>query len=57
MEIYLNRQVVRQGRFLSLQDEVKNFPIQRWRKNVVLACGSLMVLTMLVTWIPLGMPI
>lgn len=57
VEIYLNRQVVRQGRFLSLQDEVKNFPIQRWRKNVVLACGSLMVLTMLVTWIPLSMPI
>jgi len=57
VEIYLNRQVVRQGRFLSLQDEVKNFPIQRWRKNVVLAVGSLMVLTLLVTWIPLGMPI
>ncbi|MGJ0129203.1 intracellular growth attenuator family protein [Pantoea sp. RHCKP32] len=57
VEIYLNRQVVRQGRFLSLQDEVKNFPIQRWRKNVVLACGSLMVLTLLVTWIPLGMPV
>jgi len=57
VEIYLNRQVVRQGRFLSLQDEVKNFPIQRWRKNVVLACGSLMVLTMLVTWIPLSMPV
>ncbi|EFM18899.1 IgaA a membrane protein that prevents overactivation of the Rcs regulatory system [Pantoea agglomerans 299R] len=57
VEIYLNRQVVRQGRFLSLQDEVKNFPIQRWRKNVVLACGSLLVLTMLVTWIPLTMPI
>jgi hypothetical protein len=57
VEIYLNRQVVRQGRFLSLQDEVKNFPIQRWRKNVVLACGSLMVLIMLVTWIPLSMPI
>lgn len=57
VEIYLNRQVVRQGRFLSLQDEVKNFPIQRWRKNVVLACGSLLVLTLLVTWVPLSMPI
>jgi hypothetical protein len=57
VEIYLNRQVVRQGRFLSLQDEVKNFPIQRWRKNVVLACGSLTVLALLVTWIPLSMPI
>ncbi len=57
VEIYLNRQVVRQGHFLSLQDEVKNFPIQRWRKNVALACGSLLVLTLLVTWIPLSMPI
>ncbi len=43
VDIYLNRQVVRQGRFLSLQDEVRNFPIQRWKKNMVLACGSLLV--------------
>lgn len=57
VEIYLNRQVVRQGRFLSLQDEVRNFPVQRWRKNLVLACGSLLVLIMLVSWIPLSMPI
>ncbi|WP_416411370.1 intracellular growth attenuator family protein [Pantoea sp. App145] len=57
VEIYLNRQVVRQGRFLSLQDEVRNFPVQRWRKNLVLACGSLLVLVMLVSWIPLSMPI
>ncbi|MFH8135863.1 intracellular growth attenuator family protein [Pantoea osteomyelitidis] len=57
IEIYLNRQVVRQGRFLSLQDEVRNFPVQRWRKNVVLACGSLLVLALLVSWIPLSMPL
>ena len=57
IEIYLNRQVVRQGRFLSLQDEVRNFPIQRWRKNVVLACGSLLVMALLISWIPLSMPI
>jgi len=57
IEIYLNRHVVRQGRFLSLQDEVRNFPIQRWRKNVVLACGSLLVMAMLISWIPLSMPI
>ncbi|MCU7367106.1 intracellular growth attenuator family protein [Pantoea stewartii] len=57
VEIYLNRQVVRQGRFLSLQDEVKNFPLQRWRKNVVLACGAFIVLAFLLTWIPLSMPI
>ncbi|MCE0492170.1 intracellular growth attenuator family protein [Pantoea sp. Mb-10] len=57
VDMYLNRQVVRQGKFLSLQDEVRNFPIQRWRKNLVLACGSLLVLILLFTWIPLGMPI
>ncbi|WP_312241982.1 intracellular growth attenuator family protein [Pantoea sp.] len=57
VEIYLNRQVVRQGRFLSLQDEVRNFPVQRWRKNVVLACGSLLALALLVSWIPLSMPL
>ncbi|MTD29142.1 intracellular growth attenuator family protein [Erwinia sorbitola] len=57
IDIYLNRQVVRQGRFLSLQDEVRNFPIQRWRKNIVLAAGSLLVLVLLITWIPLSMPL
>ncbi len=30
VDVYLNRQVVRQGRFLSLHDEVKNFPLQQW---------------------------
>ncbi|OON39329.1 Intracellular growth attenuator protein igaA [Izhakiella australiensis] len=57
VEIYLNRQVVRQGRFLSLHDEARNFPVQRWRKNVVLAAGSLLVLALLITWIPLSMPL
>ncbi|MBV4368340.1 intracellular growth attenuator family protein [Erwinia sp. BNK-24-b] len=57
VDIYLNRQVVRQGRFLSLQDEVRNFPIQRWRKNLVLAAGSLLVLMLLVTLVPLSMPL
>ncbi|WP_062747623.1 intracellular growth attenuator family protein [Erwinia persicina] len=57
VDIYLNRQVVRQGRFLSLEDEVRNFPLQRWRKNVVLAAGSLFVLVLLTVWIPLSMPL
>lgn len=57
VELYLNRHVVRQGRYLSLRDEVRNFPIQRWRKNAVLAFGSLVVLTLLLTWIPLSMPV
>lgn len=57
VDIYLSRHVVRQGRFLSLQDEVRNFPIQRWRKNMVLAAGSLLVLLLLISWIPLSMPL
>ncbi|CAO98260.1 IgaA/UmoB family intracellular growth attenuator [Erwinia tasmaniensis] len=57
IDINLNHQVVRQGRFLSLHDEVSNFPLQRWRKNVVLAAASLLVLVLLIGWIPLCMPL
>lgn len=57
IDIYLNRHVVRQGRFLSLQDEVRNFPIQRWRKNLVLAGCSLVVMVLLIALIPLSMPL
>ncbi|MCT2385659.1 intracellular growth attenuator family protein [Erwinia pyrifoliae] len=57
IDIYLNHQVVRQGRFLSLHDEARHFPIQRWRKNVVLAAASLLVLVLLITLVPLCMPL
>lgn len=57
IDIYLDRHVVRQGRYLSLHDEVKNFPLQYWLRSTVIAAGSLLVLTMLLIWIPLDMPI
>lgn len=57
IDIYLDRHVVRQGRFLSLHDEVKNFPLQHWLRSTVIAIGSLLVLFMLLFWIPLDMPI
>lgn len=57
IDIYLDRHVVRRGRFLSLHDEVKNFPLQHWLRNAVIAGGSLLVLLMLLFWIPLDMPI
>ena len=57
IDIYLNRHVVRQGPFLSLQDEARNFPIQRWKKNIVLAACSLIVLILLIGWLPLSMPL
>lgn len=57
IDIYLDRNVVRQGRFLSLHDEVKNFPIQHWMRNLVIATGALAVLLMLLIWVPLEMPL
>ncbi|CAI8812051.1 intracellular growth attenuator family protein [Kosakonia quasisacchari] len=57
IDIYLDRHVVRQGRFLSLHDEVKNFPLQHWVRSAVISIGSLVVLAMLLIWMPLDMPI
>ncbi len=36
IDIYLNRHVARQGRYLSLHDEVKNFPLQYWLRSAIL---------------------
>lgn len=57
VDIYLNRQVVRQGRYLSLHDEMKHFPLQHWGKNAVLIASSLLVMIMLLSYIPLGLPL
>ena len=57
IDIYLDRHVVRQGRFLSLHDEVKNFPLQHGLRSAGIAGGSLLGLLMLLFWIPLDMPI
>ena len=57
IDIYLDRRVVRQGRFLSLHDEVKNFPLQHWLRSLVLGTASLLVLLMLLFWVPLDMPL
>ena len=57
IDIYLDRHVVRQGRFLSLHDEVKNFPLQHWLRSTVIAGGAALVLVMLLLFVPLDMPI
>ena len=57
VDIYLDRHVVRQGRYLSLHDEVKNFPLQHWLRSTVIAGGAGMVLAMLIFLVPLDMPI
>ncbi len=56
IDIYLDRHVVRQGRFLSLHDEVKNFPLQHWLRSTVIAAGALLVVIMLYATVPLEMP-
>ena len=57
IDIYLDRHVVRQGRFLSLHDEATHFPLQHWLRSAVIAMGALLVLAMLIIWVPLDMPI
>ena len=57
IDMYLDRHVVRQGAFLSLHDEVRLFPLQRWLRPLIIACGSLLVLLMMVIWVPLEMPL
>ena len=56
VDIYLSRHVVRQGRFLSLHDEVKNFPLQYWLRSAIIAAGALLVVVMLWVSVPLNMP-
>lgn len=57
IDIYLDHHVVRHGAFLSLHDEVRHFPLQRWLHPLVIACGSLSVLLMMLMWVPLEMPL
>ncbi|MFC3393959.1 intracellular growth attenuator family protein [Brenneria rubrifaciens] len=57
VDIYLNRQVIRQGEHLSLHDEVKLFPLQQWGKNLLLAAGAFLSLILLITYVPLELPL
>ncbi|MDX5630773.1 MULTISPECIES: intracellular growth attenuator family protein [unclassified Brenneria] len=57
VDIYLNHQVVRQGKYLSLHDEVKQFPPQRWGKNLMLSSGALLSLILLLVYVPLELPL
>ncbi|RKR53252.1 intracellular growth attenuator protein IgaA [Yokenella regensburgei] len=56
VDIYLDRHVARQGRFLSLHDEVKNFPLQHWLRSAIIAGGALLIVIMLWISVPLNMP-
>ncbi len=57
IDIYANRRVIRQGRYLSLHVEAKYFPLHGWRKNLILVMGSLLILIMLLFYAPLSLPL
>lgn len=57
VDISINRQVVRQGRFLSLHEEMINFPLQRFGKNVIVLFSSLLLLVLLPVYVPLSLPL
>lgn len=57
IDIYLSSQVVRQGRYLSLHDEVTHFPLQRWGGNLLMLCSSLLILSLLLAYVPLSLPL
>ncbi|MEA9390902.1 IgaA/UmoB family intracellular growth attenuator [Acerihabitans sp. TG2] len=57
VDIYVNRQVVRQGKYLSLHDEMVRFPVQRFGKNAVLFTSSLLILGLLLAYVPLSLPL
>lgn len=57
IEIYLNRHVVRQGRFLSLNDEATQFPLQPWGRNALFSVAALLGLLLLLTSQSLSVPL
>ncbi|WP_413731733.1 IgaA/UmoB family intracellular growth attenuator [Sodalis sp. RH20] len=57
VDIYVNRQVVRQGKYLSLHDEMRHFPLQRFGGNLVLLCSSALILCLLLIYVPLTLPL
>lgn len=57
IDIYPDRRVVRQGRYLSLHDEVKNFPVQYWLRSSILSVSAFLVLVSMIIWVPLELPI
>ncbi|MDR0805440.1 MAG: intracellular growth attenuator family protein [Enterobacteriaceae bacterium] len=57
LDIYLNRYVVKQGKYLSLNNESINFPLHHWGKNLVLVLSSCLVIALLLSFIPLKLPI
>ncbi|WP_434526351.1 IgaA/UmoB family intracellular growth attenuator [Photorhabdus asymbiotica] len=56
IDIYTNGQVVRQGHYLSLHDEEKNYPYHRYGKNLMMIGSSLLIMLLLYLYQPISVP-
>lgn len=56
IDIYTNGQVVRQGHYLSLHNEEKNYPYHRYGKNLIMIGGSLLIMLLLYFYQPVSVP-
>ncbi|CDG19711.1 Flagellar operon control protein umoB [Xenorhabdus poinarii G6] len=55
IDMYTDCHVVRQGRYLSLHEEEKHYPYQRYNKNLILAIFSILALLMLYFFQPVSL--
>ncbi|MCC8374860.1 MULTISPECIES: intracellular growth attenuator family protein [Photorhabdus] len=56
IDIYTNGQVVRQGHYLSLHDEEKNYPYRRYGKNLMMIVSCLLIMLLLYFYQPVSVP-
>ncbi|AOM41848.1 IgaA/UmoB family intracellular growth attenuator [Xenorhabdus hominickii] len=55
IDMYTNCHVVRQGRYLSLHEEEKHYPYQRYRKNLILVVFSVIAMLLLYFYQPVSL--
>lgn len=55
LEMYPNHHVIKQGPYLSLHDEEKNYPYKRYIKNIIFVVCSLFIIGMLYLYQPLSL--
>ncbi|MBG3081146.1 intracellular growth attenuator family protein [Proteus mirabilis] len=55
LEMYPSHHVIKQGSYLSLHDEEKNYPYKRYIKNIIFVFWSLFIIGMLYLYQPLSL--
>lgn len=57
IDMYSNGQVLRQGQYLSLNEEERYFPYRKYGKNMLIMIGSLLVLILMLVYSPINLPL